>query len=89
MQRGKVFLHTSSYEGFGVVCLEALYSGAEVISFVRPMKMGIENWHIVYGKEEMIQKATEILQNPKSESKSIIPYSIDQSVQKMGELFSL
>jgi len=35
MQRGKVFLHPSSYEGFGIVCIEALCSGAEVISFVK------------------------------------------------------
>ena len=89
MQRGKVFLHTSSYEAFGVVCIEALYSGAEVISFVKPMNNKIENWHIVASKEEMTQKATEILQNPKSEYKSIIPYSIEQSAQKMAELFSL
>ncbi|HMI77744.1 MAG TPA: glycosyltransferase family 4 protein, partial [Ferruginibacter sp.] len=30
MQRGKVFLHPSSYEGFGVVCIEALYAGCQV-----------------------------------------------------------
>ncbi|MEI9943386.1 MAG: glycosyltransferase family 4 protein [Chitinophagaceae bacterium] len=37
MQRTKIFLHTSRYEGFGVVCIEALYAGAKVISFTKPM----------------------------------------------------
>ncbi len=89
MQRGKVFLHPSSYEGFGIVCIEALCSGAEVISFVKPMHTKIENWHIVATKEEMIEKATEILTTSKTEYKSIIPYTIEQTVQKMAQLFSI
>ena len=40
MQRTKIFLHPSSYEGFGVVCIEALHAGAHVISFVKPMDTG-------------------------------------------------
>jgi glycosyltransferase involved in cell wall biosynthesis len=89
MQRGKLFLHPSSYEGFGVVCIEALCAGAEVISFVKPMNEEIENWHIATNKEEMIKKATEILKNHKIENKSIVPYTIEKSVQKMSHLFSL
>lgn len=88
MQRTKVFLHPSSYEGFGIVCIEALCSGAEVISFVKPMHTKIENWNIVATKEEMIQKTTEILTTSKTEYKSIIPYTIEQTVQKMAQLFS-
>ena len=89
MQRGKVFLHPSSYEGFGVVCIEALCAGAEVISFVKPMHREIANWHIVTNKEEMEQKTIEILENPKTEYKSIVPYEIEQTVGKFSELFSL
>lgn len=32
MQRAKLLLHPSSYEGFGIVCIEALYARAHVIS---------------------------------------------------------
>ena len=88
MQRGKVFLHPSCYEGFGIVCIEALCAGAEVISFVRPMNKMIENWHIVATKEEMIQKATEILAKSNTEFKSIVPYTIEQTVQKVAKLYS-
>ena len=89
MQRGKVFLHPSSYEGFGIVCLEALCAGLEVISFVRPMNKEIENWHTVPGKEEMTQQVIGILKKPGLEYKSVVPYSIEESVQKMMHLFSL
>ena len=88
MQRGKVFLHPSSYEGFGIVCIEALCAGAEVISFVRPMNKKIENWHIVTTKEEMIKDATKILATSEPDYKSITPYTIEQTVQKIAKLFS-
>ena len=37
MQRAKILLHPSAYEGFSGVCLEAVKAGAHVISFCRPM----------------------------------------------------
>jgi len=88
MQRAKIFLHPSSYEGFGIVCIEALYSGAQVISFVKPMNTEIENWHIVTNVEEMIQKTMEILEHPAIGFKRIIPYTIEETVQKLSKLFS-
>lgn len=62
MERSRLFLHTANYEGFGVVCIEALHAGCQVISFTRPMKTAIPNWHIVTDKTEMINKAINILQ---------------------------
>jgi glycosyltransferase involved in cell wall biosynthesis len=61
MQRSKILLHPSSYEGFGMVCLEALYAGAHVISFTQPMHHDIKNWHVVKTTEEMQAKASELL----------------------------
>jgi glycosyltransferase involved in cell wall biosynthesis len=90
MQRTKIFLHPSSYEGFGIVCIEALYSGAEVISFVKPMHNKIENWHIVKDKEEMIQKAAEILSSSKTEYKRIVPlYNRTDRTKDCEIIFSL
>lgn len=88
MQRAKIFLHPSSYEGFVIVCIEALCAGAEVISFVKAMHTKIENWHIAATKEEMIQKATKILATYKTGYKSSVPYTIEHTVRKMAQLFS-
>jgi glycosyltransferase involved in cell wall biosynthesis len=86
MQRTRVFLHPSVYEGFGVVCIEALYAGAAVISFCKPMEQEIKNWHIVASKEAMILKATELLQSP-LHSEQVCPYPIEETVKRMMDLF--
>lgn len=70
MQRTKVFLHPSSYEGFGVVCIESLYAGAAVISFCQPMKEKVKNWHIVNSEEEMTVTALQLLKTQATESVS-------------------
>jgi glycosyltransferase involved in cell wall biosynthesis len=61
MQRTKILLHPSSYEGFSGVCQEALSNGAYVISFCRAMKEDILQWYIVQSRNEMIEKAIAIL----------------------------
>jgi len=88
MQRTKIFLHPSSYEGFSGVCQEALASGAHVISFCRAMKQEIEQWHIVQSKEEMKLKALELLHNVQLTYKVVAPFTMDDSVKKMMKLFS-
>ncbi|HMI79392.1 MAG TPA: glycosyltransferase [Ferruginibacter sp.] len=89
MQRGKVFLHPSSYEGFGVVCIEALYAGCQVISFCRPMNRDIQHWHIVHDQAAMAQKAIDILKNPESLYKSLTPFPMGDTVKKMMALFGV
>lgn len=89
MQRAKILLHPSSYEGFGTVCIEALYAGAHVISFVKPLSNEIKNWHIVKTKEEMLAKALELLKNPNTKFESLLVYSIDEVAKKIMQLFDL
>ena len=86
MQRARLFLHTSSYEGFGVVAAEALYAGCHVISFTKPMKQEIEHWHITSSKEEMIEKATVLLQDPLTVYKPVLFFTIEEAAQKMTTL---
>lgn len=86
MRRARVFLHTSSYEGFGVVCMEALYAGAQVISFVRPMDEDIPGWHIVRTKEEMVSKALDLLEGDVSFVPSKI-YLMEDTVHAILGLF--
>jgi glycosyltransferase involved in cell wall biosynthesis len=87
MQQSKIFLHPSSYEGFSMVCLEALYAGCQVISCCKPMNKDIKNWHIVATEIEMAEKAGEILLNAEMEYEQIIPFSIHETAASILKLF--
>jgi glycosyltransferase involved in cell wall biosynthesis len=89
MQRSKIMLHPSSYEGFSMACYEALYAGAHVISFVKSMYRDIPHWHVVRSKEEMQQKVFELLNDPKLINEHIFTYSMDDSAKKIVDLLEL
>lgn len=88
MQRSKLLLHPSSYEGFSGVCLESLFAGAHVISFCKAMNVEIDQWHIVSSKETMTQKALSILENPSTPYNSVLFNSMTEVGRKMATLFS-
>ena len=88
MQRAKILLHPSAYEGFSGVCMEALYAGAHVISFCRAMNENIDHWYIVQSEEEMKEKILELLHDPGTAYKSVTAFPMDDTVKKIMELFS-
>jgi len=89
MQQSKVFLHTSNYEGFGAVCAEALYAGAHVISFVKPMDENIEHWYIADTMEIMAAKALALLADPSTQYYPVLPYSMDAVAQQVAGLYGI
>ncbi|HEX6846304.1 MAG TPA: glycosyltransferase, partial [Chitinophagaceae bacterium] len=86
MQRAKILLHPSAYEGFSMACLEALYAGAHVISFVKPMHHDIKNWHVVTSREEMQQKAFELLNDTLLHHDPVLVNTMDESATAMMKL---
>lgn len=88
MKRSRVLLHPSSYEGFGCVCIEALFAGAHVISFCKPMDADISHWHIVTNKQEMVAKAWNILRDANTEYKSVPVHSIRDTVKGITDLIA-
>jgi len=88
MQRTKVFMHTSRYEGFSTVCLESLHAGAHVVSFTYPLKRSVPHWHVVKTAEEMIAKTIELLNNPVTSYEPVTLYTMDNSAKEMMELFN-
>jgi len=86
MQRSKVFLHPSSYEGFGCVCLEALYAGAHVISFCKPMNMLPTHWNIVNDREAVTATALKLLSHD-TEYKPVTGFDIRDTATAIMNLF--
>ncbi len=87
MQRAKVLLHPSNYEGFSTVCLEALYAGAQVVSFVQPMDTEIPNWHVAANKEDMLDRLAGILQNEEMDYLPVLPYRVHDNAREITRLF--
>jgi glycosyltransferase involved in cell wall biosynthesis len=87
MQQTKLFLHTSSFEGFGGVCLEALYAGAHVISFHYPLDNPVPHWHVAANKKEMVTKALAILKDQNTDYSPVLVYSMDDSARMLMQLF--
>ena len=87
MQCSKILLHPSGYEGFSSVCLEAIFAGAQVVSFSQPMRDPIPHWHIVKNKDEMFQKIKSILNDPGIQFTSVLPYHMDDTAVRLMDLF--
>ena len=87
MQRAKVFLHPSRYEGFANVFLEALHGGAQVVSFVQPMRKTIERWYVVNSLDEMTNKTIALLRNPADDTRYNPVFPIEETVQKLMQLY--
>jgi glycosyltransferase involved in cell wall biosynthesis len=87
MHTSRIFIHTSSYEGFSGVCLEALAAGCPVISFIKPMQLDIPRWNIVKDKEEMLEKLIQFMREPEAPV-AVIPFTMQESVEKVMRLFA-
>jgi glycosyltransferase involved in cell wall biosynthesis len=87
MQRSKILLHPSSFEGFSTVCLEALYAGCYVISFTKPMAHDIRNWCIVKTEDEMVKKSLELLKNVQLTHEMVLVYDVNDTVKQIMQLF--
>jgi glycosyltransferase involved in cell wall biosynthesis len=87
MQRCKVFLHPSSYEGFSTACLEALYAGAHVVSFTCPTHGLLDHWHVVYSPEEMEAVALQLLEDPFTDYSPVYPHSMEDNASAVMNLF--
>jgi len=89
MQRSKILLHPSSYEGFATVLTEGLYAGCQVVCFCQPMNAVFENQHIVKTGNEMTEKVLALLEDQHLTYNRVITWPIELSCQSMLALFGI
>jgi glycosyltransferase involved in cell wall biosynthesis len=87
MQRAKVFLHPSAYEGFGSVLSEALYAGAHVVSFCKPMVKDFRHHHVIKKKEEISAEILSILKDTHRGHDRVLMCPVQQTAKNMISLF--
>lgn len=86
MQRSRVFLHPSSYEGFGSVCAEALYAGAQLVTCGSPMHELPLQWHLAAGETQMIHTTDQLLSGVQH-AESILPFTSTDIAARVMQLF--
>jgi glycosyltransferase involved in cell wall biosynthesis len=87
MQRSKVFLHPSAFEGFGSVISEALYAGAHVVSFCKPMDKDFRHHHVVKSNEELNMEVLSILKSTRRGHDRVLMCPVQQIAKNMVCLF--
>jgi glycosyltransferase involved in cell wall biosynthesis len=87
MQQSKIFLHPSAYEGFGSVLSEALYAGAHVVSFCKPLAKDYRHHHVVKDRHEMVEELLAILKNPRRGHDRVLMWPVQQVAKNMISLF--
>ena len=88
MQRSKLMLHPSSYEGFSGACLEALYAGAHVVSFQQPMDGWIRHWHIAEDLNDMKEITKRLLLTEGLPHNPVLPYPMPDTAKAIMKLYS-
>ncbi|GAC1431048.1 MAG: hypothetical protein NVSMB7_07210 [Chitinophagaceae bacterium] len=89
MQRSKVFLHPSSYEGFATVFTEALYAGAHVVGFCEPMHTIFKNQYVVKTEAEMTAKVNALLEDNNLNHDTVITWPIETTCRKISALYGM
>jgi glycosyltransferase involved in cell wall biosynthesis len=88
MQRSKVFLHPSNYEGFSTVLAEALYAGAHVVSFCKPMAKDFRHHHVVKTTAEMNAEVLALLNNKQRGHDPVLTHPAHQIAKNVISLFA-
>ena len=88
MQNSKILVHPSSYEGFSTVCAEALYAGALVVSYCKPMMTDFAHHHIVQTPEEMENKLRQLLSEENLNHDRVLTYPMNETCSRILSLYS-
>jgi len=88
MQRSKIFLHPSSYEGFGMVCAEALYAGAAVVSYCKPMHIHFDHQYIIKSEAEMEMKVRELLNLENLDHGRVLTFPMEECCRQILALYT-
>ena len=87
MARSKLLLHTSTYESFGYVFLESLYSGMTLISTNVGIAEQSEHWMIFKSQDDAILKIKKALSTHKRHGRVLL-YEINDTLKKYCEIYN-
>ena len=87
MAQSKILLHTSMYESFGFVFLEALYSGMHIVSHNVGLAKTAKNWHVCESKIDLIEACSTVLSKEDSQKKRVTLSTENETINAYLSLY--
>ena len=87
MSCSKILLHTSTYESFGYVFTEALYSGMHIISKNIGIAQTLPEWEIATSKDDFISKTISFLNESKPKNRVLL-HATEDVVNRYFNLYN-
>lgn len=87
MQRSRIFLHTSCYEGYSTVLSEALYAGCHVLSLVYGMNVRPPQHHVPGNAEDLPDMIKSLLNNKELKHETALMYTTEAIAGRIAGLF--
>jgi glycosyltransferase involved in cell wall biosynthesis len=88
MQRSKIFIHPSKFEGFGYVFAEALANGMNIVSFNVGYAQPHPKWFIAEDKEEFINITLNLLSS-KLDYSAVNLFPLTETVKRYASLYEI
>jgi len=88
MQRSKIFIHPSTFEGSGYAFAEALVNGMNIVSFNVGYAQNHPKWYIAKDEEEF-NRITERLLTTKLDFSPVNIFPLNETVNKYASLYGI
>jgi glycosyltransferase involved in cell wall biosynthesis len=88
MQRSKIFVHPSLFEGSGYVFAEALANGMNIVSFNVGYAQNNPKWFIVKDEEEFIKTVKKLL-NDKLDFSPANIFSLKETIKRYASVYGI
>ncbi|MFK7750513.1 MAG: glycosyltransferase [Kordia sp.] len=72
MAESKILLHTSMYESFGFVFLEALYSGMQLVSYNVGLAKTAKYWHVCERTSDLVEACSKLLSEENLQKERVV-----------------
>ncbi len=86
MMRSKILLHTSTFESFGMVFIEALYYGLYIVSKPVGIAEASDRWQVCNSNDDFITAVKHILQNTKN-YEQILLHSLEDTINSYLKIY--
>lgn len=89
MARSNILLHSSTFESFGLVFSEALFSGMHIVSYNVGVAITISKWKICKNQLDMIAQCSTLLKENQIEKQRVLLHPVVETLNSYLKLYNM